>query len=60
MKLNNLFKLGVVGLAMTALASCGEEFLEVDNKYTVSTETAVENMNADPSYVNNYVSGIWS
>ena len=60
MKLNNLFKLGVVGLAMTTLASCGEEFLEVDNKYTVSTEKAVENMNADPSYVNNYVSGIWS
>lgn len=60
MKLNNLFKLGVVGLAMTTLASCGEEFLEVDNRYTVSKETAVANMEADPAFINTYANGIWS
>ena len=60
MKLNKLFRFGVVGLAMTTLASCGEEFLEVDNKYTVSTETAVEIMNEDPEFIDSFVSGIWS
>lgn len=60
MKLNKILGLGVIGLAMATVTSCSDDYLNAVNHRTLDTETAAEIMEQDPSFIDSYVSGIWS
>ncbi len=60
MKLNKFLGLGVIGLAMATVTSCSDDYLDAVNHRTLDTETAAEIMEQDPSFIDSYVSGIWS
>ena len=60
MKLNKILGLGVIGLAMATATSCSDDYLDAVNHRTLDTETAAEIMEQDPSFIDSYVSGMWS
>lgn len=60
MKLNKILGLGVIGLAMATVTSCSDDYLDAVNHRTLDTETTAEIMEQDPSFIDSYVSGIWS
>ena len=60
MKLNKILGLGVIGLAMATATSCSDDYLNAVNHRTLDTETAAEIMEQDPSFIDSYVSGMWS
>lgn len=60
MKLNKILGLGVIGLAMATATSCSDDYLDAVNHRTLDTETAADIMEQDPSFIDSYVSGIWS
>ena len=60
MKLNKILGLGVIGLAMATATSCSEDYLDAVNHRTLDTETAAQIMEQDPSFIDSYVSGMWS
>lgn len=60
MKLNKILGLGVIGLAMATVTSCSDDYLDAVNHQTLDTETAAEIMEQDPTFIDSYVSGIWS
>ncbi len=60
MKLNKILGLGVIGLAMATATSCSDDYLDAVNHRTLDTETAAGIMEQAPSFIDSYVSGIWS
>ena len=60
MKLNKILGLGVIGLAMATATSCSDDYLDAVNHRTLDTETAAGIMEQDPSFIDSYVSGMWS
>lgn len=60
MKLNKFLGLGVIGLAMATVSSCSDDYLDAVNHRTLDNETTAEIMEQDPTFIDSYVSGIWS
>ena len=59
MKLNKYLSLGLIGLSL-GFASCADDFLTAEDKQYVDKEVITELLENDPTFIDSYVSGIWS
>lgn len=59
MKFYNKLTIGLAALAMT-FASCSDEYINGENQRSLEAETASEIIADDPTFVDSYISGIWS
>lgn len=59
MKLNKYLSLGLIGISL-GFASCADDFLTAEDKQYVDKEVITELLENDPTFIDSYVSGIWS